>query len=76
MNSADAAQGRAALKDSLVKMSVVMSVQAAFSFARGTLFTLAGERVVARLRRRLFRSIIAQVHVDSRRLEAKVLQRM
>lgn len=38
----------------------VILIGAIFSFARGTLFTLAGERVVARLRRELFWAIISQ----------------
>jgi ATP-binding cassette subfamily B protein len=39
---------------------VVFTVQALFSMLRSWLFTIAGERVVARLRRDLYRAIISQ----------------
>lgn len=56
--SADA--NRAALRLEIVALVAVSVANAAFSFLRGYLFAVAGERVVARLRRRLFAALMAQ----------------
>eukprot|EP01006_Ploeotia_vitrea_P016025 TRINITY_DN46478_c0_g1_i2.p1 TRINITY_DN46478_c0_g1~~TRINITY_DN46478_c0_g1_i2.p1 ORF type:complete len:661 (-),score=311.33 TRINITY_DN46478_c0_g1_i2:93-2075(-) len=56
----DKDEGERLLEAAVYKLIAIVSVGALFSFVRGTLFSLAGERVVARLRRRLFSAIIAQ----------------
>merc|ERR1719326_745873 len=43
-----------------MELALIFVVGGIFSFVRGFLFTLAGERVVARLRRTLFRKLVVQ----------------
>ena len=50
----------AALESSVAQLAVIFVAGGFFSFVRGYLFTLAGERVVARIRRVLFSCLIVQ----------------
>jgi len=56
----DTAARFAELRRVVVQLAAIFVVGGVFSFIRGYLFTLAGERVVARLRRALFRRLIVQ----------------
>ena len=56
----DGAAGRARLDHTLGWLLGVFAAIGVLGFARASLFTLAGERVVARLRRRLFARVIEQ----------------
>jgi ATP-binding cassette subfamily B protein len=57
---AEGARGRQHLDDTLLWLLVVFAAVGVLGFARAALFTLAGERVVARLRRQLFARVIEQ----------------
>ena len=57
---ADTSAYRAALAAAITQLTVVALVGAAASFLRGYLFTVAGERVVCELRRKLFEALLAQ----------------
>lgn len=48
------------LNQAVLDLAIIFIVGGFFSFVRGYLFTLAGERVVARLRRRLFARLVQQ----------------
>jgi ATP-binding cassette subfamily B protein len=52
--------GQAELDRTLLWLLAVFAAVGVLGFARATLFTLAGERVVARLRRRLFARVLDQ----------------
>uniref|UniRef100_A0A7R9UDB8 ATP-dependent transporter ycf16 n=1 Tax=Pinguiococcus pyrenoidosus TaxID=172671 RepID=A0A7R9UDB8_9STRA len=51
---------RRALTSGIVQLLIIVLVGNVFTFIRGTAFTLAGERVVARMRRELYQAILAQ----------------
>lgn len=51
---------RFAINATILELVVVVSVGGVFTFLRGFLFTLSGERIVARIRRQLFQSCIQQ----------------
>ncbi len=52
--------GGARLDEAALILIILFAVQSVFSMARAWLFTVAGERVVARLREQLYRAIIGQ----------------
>jgi hypothetical protein len=57
-DAADVEANAAALRLEVVGLGSVSLIGAAFSFVRGYLFNLAGERVVSRLRTKLFHSLL------------------
>ena len=59
-NSGDAEESIAKLNDTVIKLLLLFVVGSGFTFMRAALFTIAGERVVTRLRGRLFKSLIEQ----------------
>ena len=60
LRSPDADANNAALRLEIAALVGASVANAGFSFLRGYLFAVAGERVVARLRRRLFQALMAQ----------------
>ena len=56
----DPTANRAALRDEILGLVAASLVSAVFSFFRGYLFAVAGERVVWRLRQKLFHSLMEQ----------------
>jgi hypothetical protein len=56
----DDASKMRSLNQAVLDLAIIFVVGGVFSFIRGYLFTLAGERVVARLRRRLFARLVQQ----------------
>ncbi|MCK6527233.1 ATP-binding cassette domain-containing protein [Myxococcota bacterium] len=59
-SGADPAAGRAAVDRAALQLVGLFAVGSAFAALRAWLFTWAGERVVARLRERLYASVIGQ----------------
>ena len=57
---ADPVSGRAALDQTVLWLVAIFAITAVFVYLRAFLFTVAGERVVARLRKDLFGAIIRQ----------------
>lgn len=53
-------EARFIINATILELVVVVSVGGVFTFLRGYLFTLSGERIVARIRKQLFESCIQQ----------------
>ena len=52
----------------MVILLFILLLGSLFTFVRGTLFNLAGERLVARVRRQLFESLMEQVGREGGRM--------
>ena len=59
-NAASAAASRHLINQAALGLLVVFAAQGLFSSLRAYLFTVAGERVVARLRKNLYSSLLAR----------------
>ena len=55
-----ASEQKEKLGEITVQLMVIFVVGAFFTFLRGAIFNMSGERVVARVRRRLFSAILSQ----------------